>query len=75
MLWLTKNIHIYQNKGHKQIIIIFVFFEKKYRDKNKVIETKKYFKELNNEINKTTKKMAQMSRLKLSREINHEALI
>ena len=37
---VNKSINIYQNKGHKQIIIIFVVFQKKYRNKNKVMENK-----------------------------------
>ncbi len=49
---VNKNINMYQNKGHKQIIIIFVVFKKNIEIKTKLQKLKKYLKELNNEINK-----------------------
>ena len=69
---VNKSINTYQNKGHKQIMIIFVDFRENIEIKTKLQKIKKIFERAKNEINK---KMAQMSRLNLSREINHEALI
>jgi len=36
MLWLTKNINTYQNKRHKQIMIIFVDFRENIEIKTKL---------------------------------------
>ena len=36
MLWLTKNISTYQNKRHKQIMIIFVDFRENIEIKTKL---------------------------------------
>ncbi len=37
---VNKSINIYQNKRHKQIMINFVDFQRKYRNKDKIIENK-----------------------------------
>ena len=51
-----KNISTYQNKRHKQIMIIFVDFRENIEIKTKLQRIKKIFKRTKNEINKTTKK-------------------
>ncbi len=51
-----KNINTYQNKRHKQIMIIFVDFRENIEIKTKLWRIKKIFERTKNEVNKTTKK-------------------
>ena len=52
---VNKSINIYQNKRHKQIMIIFVDFRENIEIKTKLQRIKKIFERTKNEINKTTK--------------------
>ena len=57
---VTKNINTYQNKRHKQIIMVFlrIFFQKKkYRNKTKLQKIKQIFKmlKIDNNIARTYK--------------------
>ncbi len=49
---VNKSINTYQNKGHKQIMIIFVDFRENIEIKTKLQKIKKIFERAKNEINK-----------------------